>query len=249
MASTIILSTLISNSRAKVAKRIAPKFIRTLIHKQINEISTNSLRTRHHFICNADVARTYSSWISHIKNVKYFSTMRQNAILEEFIFSHIGDNVEEPILKIPMKDLNWIHGPYIQSDSNTIQFILRLPTQLHPELHLLKERIKVSTEEAIQLFHDKNKQFKNTSDSDTNMNSQMDVQIQVQLLPPKIKTEKGESLEEREKKLGPGLMNVSSFVAVYSCKGGVGKSTVAANLAYALARKGGRVGKLEVYEK
>jgi len=45
---------------------------------------------------------------------------------------------------------------------------------------------------------------------------------------------------------GPGLANVGHFLAVYSCKGGVGKSTVAANLAYELARMGGRIGIVDV---
>ena len=42
-----------------------------------------------------------------------------------------------------------------------------------------------------------------------------------------------------------GLKNVSRVIGVSSCKGGVGKSTVAVNLAYALAHNGAKVGLLD----
>jgi len=43
----------------------------------------------------------------------------------------------------------------------------------------------------------------------------------------------------------PSLRHVGALVGISSCKGGVGKSTVAVNLAYALATQGGRVGLLD----
>ena len=39
---------------------------------------------------------------------------------------------------------------------------------------------------------------------------------------------------------------MAHFIGVYSCKGGVGKSTVAVNLAYELAQMGGRIGLLDL---
>jgi len=45
---------------------------------------------------------------------------------------------------------------------------------------------------------------------------------------------------------GPGLESTNAIVSVYSCKGGVGKSTVSVNLAYALAKtKNLKVGLLD----
>ena len=46
-------------------------------------------------------------------------------------------------------------------------------------------------------------------------------------------------------KAPPSLQHVGALVGISSCKGGVGKSTVAVNLAFALAELGGRVGLLD----
>jgi Mrp family chromosome partitioning ATPase len=55
-----------------------------------------------------------------------------------------------------------------------------------------------------------------------------------------------ESIKEEEKKVSRMLEKVKNTLLVFSGKGGVGKSTVAANLALALSQKGKQVGLMDV---
>lgn len=55
-----------------------------------------------------------------------------------------------------------------------------------------------------------------------------------------------ESIKEEEKKVSSMLDKVKNTLLVFSGKGGVGKSTVAANLALALSQKGKQVGLMDV---
>jgi len=57
------------------------------------------------------------------------------------------------------------------------------------------------------------------------------------------------AMQPKHKQQGPGidtLQNVDNVIAVSSCKGGVGKSTVAAHLARAIQREGNKVALLDV---
>jgi ATP-binding protein involved in chromosome partitioning len=57
--------------------------------------------------------------------------------------------------------------------------------------------------------------------------------------------EKKKSLEDHERRIKNTLDQIANRIVVFSGKGGVGKTTVAVNLAYALERKGSQVGLLD----
>jgi len=57
--------------------------------------------------------------------------------------------------------------------------------------------------------------------------------------------ERAKEMQEREKRLKIRMAKIKNKLAVLSGKGGVGKSTITANLAIALARKGHKVGVLD----
>jgi Mrp family chromosome partitioning ATPase len=58
-------------------------------------------------------------------------------------------------------------------------------------------------------------------------------------------TEKQRIVEERHRRIKENLASIKERVVVFSGKGGVGKTTVAVNMAYALMKRGNRVGLLD----
>ncbi|HIC96216.1 TPA: adenylyl-sulfate kinase, partial [Candidatus Bipolaricaulota bacterium] len=52
-------------------------------------------------------------------------------------------------------------------------------------------------------------------------------------------------VEEQERRIKDNLAKIKRKIVVFSGKGGVGKTTIAVNLAYALARSGNQVGLLD----
>lgn len=122
-------------------------------------------------------------------------------------------------------------------EDGSVSLNLRLPTLMHPALESLKKEVQQVALEELQVFA-----------TEKRIDQSL---VRVSVLatassPYPIAARGVDEYDEIVKKLGPGLAKVAHFLAVYSCKGGVGKSTIAVNLAYELARLGGRIGLLDV---
>lgn len=164
---------------------------------------------------------------------------RQHADLEERLVSVVGYRTRDPVLDTELGRLGWIHPKMAISDDGTLQVLLRLPTLLHPQLTELKASVQKEAEVFLQEWS-KDHNFDSTFPITT-------INVEAMASPPVSMTARLlENPEEFLRSQGPGLAEVSHFLAVYSCKGGVGKSTVAVNLAFELARRGGRIGLLDL---
>jgi len=171
---------------------------------------------------------------------------RDLASLEENILSTLKSNAIDPVLEKNVVSLGWVRGvdfPHFASSEDgrkhdPVRVSVRLPTLLHPAIDEVKDRIRTTVQQEIANFA----QSRDWTVAD--VDSAVEVGVTASRPVPLAQT----AAEHAEiiKKLGPGLSNVGHFLAVYSCKGGVGKSTVATNLAYELSRLGARVGLLDV---
>ena len=165
-------------------------------------------------------------------------TKRQQADLEYRLATVVGTKTKDPVLCKDLKTLGWIHPRMALSQDGTLQVLLRLPTLLHPQLSELKASVHQEAEQFLQEWAAGHPDI-----------AKVPQRINVEAMASTPVSMTARLLEDPEdflKTQGPGLAEVSHFLAVYSCKGGVGKSTVAVNLAYELARLGGRVGLLDL---
>eukprot|EP00934_Nitzschia_sp_Nitz4_P005737 Nitzschia sp. Nitz4//scaffold119_size111653//54570//56593//NITZ4_004192-RA/size111653-processed-gene-0.188-mRNA-1//-1//CDS//3329533842//5727//frame0 len=163
---------------------------------------------------------------------------RDMADLEDRVFKTVGSSVKDPILEKSLSDLGWMTRKLAVSQDGTVQVLLKVATRLHPMLDELKQQTQEAVREEIKTWA-----------SEKGLDGDEEPLVNVEALPAAPVPFMAKTPEEHadiESKLGPGLTHVAHFLAVYSCKGGVGKSTVAVNLAYELARLGGRVGLLDL---
>ena len=173
-------------------------------------------------------------------------SIRDLATLEEYFLENLGPNIQDPVLNSDLRSLDWIQRRIQQTECGDLVVTLSLPSLLHPNIEELKEKIiKSATALVTQLY--KQQGWDNNNNHD-NQNTSIP-SVRVHIIPSKPFPSMARRVQDYEnyiQTLGPGLAHISHFIVVYSCKGGVGKSTVAVNLAYELARLGGRIGLLDV---
>lgn len=186
---------------------------------------------------------------------------RQMADLEERVWSVVGSKIKDAETNVNLHKLGWLHrkltvsrttadGDDSQDKScnsinESIQIILQLPSLLHPSLESLESAVRKEAKSEINRWAADNN-LSLIGSNDDSLQIEVDVKFTAKQPIPWTVQSGQQSQDDVKSQLGPGLANVSHFLAVYSCKGGVGKSTVAVNLAYELARLGGRVGLLDV---
>lgn len=185
---------------------------------------------------------------------------RQMADLEERVWSAVGSKVKDPETNLHLHKLGWLQrkldvsrstvdadsiNRYRDPTKDFVQIILQLPTLLHPSLESLESKVRKEAKREIDRWAADNN-LKMIDSNDGSLQVEVDVKSTAKQPIPWTVQSGQQNQDDVNSRLGPGLANVSHFLAVYSCKGGVGKSTVAVNLAYELARLGGRVGLLDV---
>jgi len=142
-------------------------------------------------------------------------------------------------------------------ESNSITVTLQPPTLLHPRLDELSSNIaQVVQEEIVSLISNNRQRYGTLFSSDKEMTTPHPDQVGVTVIISPQTTAQSSShssatlksftSQQQQTKVSKALQNIKHFISVYSCKGGVGKSTIATNLAYQLSSMGGKIGLLDV---
>ena len=153
------------------------------------------------------------------------SSRRENAELELGVREALK-GIVEPVTGSNLLSIGALQGILVEKEKQSVRLELDLLVPGHPFLSSIKaecEKILLGTDKAEELGLSflKTVEFVDLAANKRTRNSSVN------------------------SALSSTLHGVQHAIAVSSCKGGVGKSTVAANLALSLAKKGLRVGLLD----
>ncbi|KAL7482066.1 hypothetical protein ACHAW6_007754 [Cyclotella cf. meneghiniana] len=195
---------------------------------------------------------------------------RQSAELEDELFASFNNSqvnnarLVDPLLGkyVMRKGLDWIrsvsipsslsfgeicvHGPK-EDTNNSIVVNVHPPTLLHPQLHAMASNLALVLQEQVASLitsQQSSKWLVLNTDKLHNLEPS-DIPVEIRIHPQSTRQQSQPTLKTSQTTL-TSLQNIKHFLAVYSCKGGVGKSTIAVNLAYELASMGGRIGLLDL---
>ena len=154
---------------------------------------------------------------------------RRLAELEEELKQELS-TLQDPVVQRSLLSMGWAPKRLVASNDTNCDLELQMmvPSPLHPHWDTLETEIRTAASKVVG-------------------GASLKIAWQPTPCYPVGHTVSQQEYDDYIQSLGPGLANVRHCIAVYSGKGGVGKSTLAVNLAMELARVGqGRVGLLDV---
>lgn len=202
-----------------------------LCFRSLQFFSSDSQKSWTRAFSNEDKQRNGKNW--------WNLSNRKIADMEENLYKKVAYSVSDPVTKHTLDKLGWLSRRVAISDDGTFQVLLKLPSMLHPDIDTLKSKVREESETEITAFLAR----------ETSVDSTVKPSVNVETIatkPSSAMLHLTEGKEELLEMLGSGMQSIAHVVTVYSCKGGVGKSTIAVNLAYELAARGGRVGLLDL---